>query len=121
VETTINLHIEERFANVRQSVYAFVCIQSYPDVPPFVDSPRLGASSHGVLDQTQVLVQRSSLSIQFKHLAEMPRRLLDGSLDSCRRLYSVIVSRWYLGSQVASRATLSSTGSESRALCQSPR
>jgi hypothetical protein len=50
----------------------------------------------GVLDQTQVPVQRSSLSIQFNFLTVMPRHLFDGSLDSCRRLYSVVASRWYL-------------------------
>jgi hypothetical protein len=47
----------------------------------------------GVLDQTQVPVQRSSLSIQFNFLTEMPRHLFDGSLDSYRRLYSVVASR----------------------------
>jgi hypothetical protein len=47
----------------------------------------------GVLDQTQVSVQRSSLSIQFNFLTEMPRHLFDGSLDSYRRLYSVVASR----------------------------
>jgi hypothetical protein len=75
VETTIHLHREERIANARQSVYAFVWIQNYPDVPPFLDRPRFGASSHGGCP-------RSNPSVRAAFVALDPVQLLDRNAEA---------------------------------------